>query len=93
MQRALDHAPPDLLVIDDDMADGRGGEFAREVRQDRRTRGMRIIILTEAPPTRRAELSTWATVVAKPFSLADLERRLTATDGRQETDHARPAAS
>jgi DNA-binding response OmpR family regulator len=93
MRRALDHAAPDLLMIDDDVADGRGGEFARQVREDRRTQGLRIVILTEAAHMRRAELATWASVVAKPFNLADLERRLTAIIGTGRTDRAQPAAN
>jgi DNA-binding response OmpR family regulator len=81
MRTALDQAVPDLLLIDDDVADGRGRAFARQLRQDRRTHGMTIILLTEASPLDRAELATWAAVVVKPFSLADIERRLTAIGG------------
>jgi DNA-binding response OmpR family regulator len=93
MRRALDHAPPDLLMIDDDVADGRGGDFAHEVRDDRRTQGVDVILLTGASPLRRDEIATWASVVAKPFNLADLERRLTAIIGRRRTIPAPTAAS
>jgi DNA-binding response OmpR family regulator len=87
MRRALHDASPDLVVVDDDVADGSGGDFAREVREDGSRRGLGIILLTDAPPSRRAELAKWASVVAKPFNLADLEQRLSAISGRF---HARP---
>lgn len=92
LRRALAHALPDLLLVDEDVADGRGGELARQVREDSRAGGLPIIVLTEAAPRRRAELATWAAVVAKPFNLADLERRLTAIDGMPGNDQARSTA-
>ena len=93
IRRALAHAVPDLLLVDEDVADGHGGEFAREVQGDGRARGVPIIVLSEASPRRRAELATWAAVIAKPFDLADLERRLSAIDGKPENHQAQSTAS
>jgi DNA-binding response OmpR family regulator len=90
MRRALDERRPDLLIIDDDVADGRGGDVARDVRARHRTRDLRMMILTAAPPKRRAELATLGSVVPKPFDLADIERRLARDDG---LERARPHAS
>jgi DNA-binding response OmpR family regulator len=93
MRRALHDDSPDLVVVDDDVADGSGGDFAREVREDGDRRGLGIILLTDTPPSRRAELAKWASVVAKPFNLADLEQRLSAISGRLHARSARPTVS
>jgi DNA-binding response OmpR family regulator len=83
LRRALVEYVPDLLIIDDDVGDDRGGELARQLHAARRMRDLPIILLTAAGPSRRAELATWASVVPKPFELTDVERRL-ATIGRAD---------
>jgi DNA-binding response OmpR family regulator len=93
MRTALDDASPDLVVVDDDVADGRGGDFAREVRDDGGSRGLGIILLTEASTRRRAELAKWASVVVKPFNLADLEQRLSSLSGRHRPGRVQSAAN
>jgi two-component system, OmpR family, torCAD operon response regulator TorR len=93
MRRALRDASPDLVVVDDDVADGRGGDFAREVRDDGGSRRLGIILLTDAAPSRRAELAKWASVIAKPFKLADLEQRLSVISGRYRAGRAQPTVS
>ena len=81
LRHALDERLPDLLIIDDDVGDGRTGDLARELRAGRHTRDMPIMIVTDAQPRRRAELATLAWVLPKPFDLVDLERHLTRADG------------
>jgi DNA-binding response OmpR family regulator len=76
LRKALREDLPDLLIIDDDVADGRGGDLARELRSGGRTRDLPILIFADGQSRRRAELATIASVLPKPFDIADLERRL-----------------
>jgi DNA-binding response OmpR family regulator len=73
---ALREDLPDLVIIDDDVADGHAGDLARELRAGGRTRELPILIFADRQPRRRAELAKLASVLPKPFDLADLERRL-----------------
>ena len=75
-RRAIREGPPAVMVIDDDLPDGRGAELAREVRDDPRTRDVGILFCTAAEPARRREMSRLAPVVEKPFRLHVLERAL-----------------
>jgi DNA-binding response OmpR family regulator len=70
---ALEHERPSLLVIDDDLPDGRGGEVARELREDPRTAKIPVLVCTAAHPMRQAEIGAWAPVIAKPFDLREIE--------------------
>ncbi len=74
LRRALQDETPSLLVLDDDLPDGRGGDLARELRQDPRLAGMKLLVCTAAHPTRQAEITAWAPVVSKPFDLGQIER-------------------
>ncbi len=75
-ERAVAQRVPDLVILDDDLPDGRGGDRARELRRDRRLRDVPVLVCTAAPATRQAEIGAWAPVVSKPFSLAEIERVL-----------------
>lgn len=79
---------PTLLILDDDLPDGRGGDLARELLADPRTEDMPLLICSGAPPERRGEMRGFAPVVSKPFDLEEIERFLDAArrrnDGRQQ---------
>ena len=83
LRSALAHETPSLLVLDDDLPDGRGGDLARELRQDPRLAGMKLLVCTAAHPTRQAEITAWAPVVSKPFDLGQIERYFEAAAHRQ----------
>jgi two-component system OmpR family response regulator len=76
LRRAIEEEPPSLLILDDDLPDGRGGDLARELRAHRRLAGVPLLVCTAAHPMRRAEIGDWAPVIAKPFELAAIERFL-----------------
>ena len=69
---------PDLVILDDDLPDGRGGDRARELRSDRRMRDVPVLVCTAAHPMRQAEIGAWVPVVSKPFDLGEIERILDA---------------
>ncbi|MDQ2673271.1 MAG: response regulator [Chloroflexota bacterium] len=70
---ALDRERPDLLLIDDDLPDGRGGDIVRELREDPRMASVPVLVCTAAHPMRQAEIGGWAPVIAKPFDLREIE--------------------
>lgn len=70
---ALDREQPSLLIIDDDLPDGRGGDMARELREDPRMSDVPVLVCTAAHPMRQAEIGGWAPVIAKPFGLREIE--------------------
>lgn len=72
----LESDPPDVLILDDDLPDGSGGDLARELREDPSTAELPVVVCTGAHPMRRAEITSWAPVVAKPFRIEELERFL-----------------
>ncbi len=75
---ALDSRRPTLVIIDDDLPDGRGGDLARDLRSDPRLEGLPLLVCTAATPMRQAEIGTWAPVVSKPFELGEIEEFLAA---------------
>ena len=75
-RRALSERPPQVMVVDDDLPDGKGAELVRELRADARLRDVRVLFCTAAGPDRRREMSRLAPVIAKPFRLRDMERAL-----------------
>lgn len=83
----IERSAPDLVILDDDLPDGSGGDLARELRADRRTRNVGVLVCTAAHPMRRAEITQWAPVVAKPFDLRQIEAFLQIAGRRR-----RPAA-
>lgn len=72
---------PDLVILDDDLPDGSGGDRAREMSADRRLTGVPVIVCTAAHPLRQAEIGAWAPVLSKPFELREVERFLRAAAG------------
>ena len=47
---------PTLLILDDDLPDGRGGDFVRELRTHPRTADLPLLVCTAAHHVRRAEI-------------------------------------
>ena len=72
-QRAVAERVPDLVILDDDLPDGRGGDLLSELRHDERMRDVPVVVCTAAPAARRAELGAWAPVMNKPFDLDEIE--------------------
>lgn len=72
---------PDVMILDDDLPDGRGGDLAREVREDPRLEDVAFVVCTAAHPMRQAEIGSWAPVVSKPFEVREIERFLQSTRG------------
>ena len=78
LRAALDRRRPTFLIVDDDLPDGRGGDLARDLRGDPRLDDVPLVVCTAATPRRRAEITTWAPVISKPFDLGELEDLLAA---------------
>jgi DNA-binding response OmpR family regulator len=85
LRRSLDGARPELLILDDDLPDGRGGDLARELREDRRMADVPTLVCTAAHPMRQAEINAWAPVVSKPFDLDEIEAFLGAAARRHRS--------
>jgi DNA-binding response OmpR family regulator len=85
LRRSLDEWKPTLLILDDDLPDGRGGDLARELHTDERTQDVPILVCTAAHPMRQAEIGAWAPVVSKPFDLAQIEAFLGVAARRHES--------
>jgi DNA-binding response OmpR family regulator len=83
-ERAVAERVPDLVILDDELPDGRGGDRARELHGDRRLRNVPVLVCTAAPPTRQAEIGAWAPVLNKPFDLGEIERFLRAVALRRD---------
>jgi DNA-binding response OmpR family regulator len=80
----IESDPPSLVIVDDDLPDGRGGDLARDMTTQVSEDAVPVVVCTAAHPTRRAEIRSWAPVVAKPFALSEIERLLsTAARGRR----------
>lgn len=75
-RRAMQRRIPRVLVVDDDLPDGKGADLVREMRKDPALRDVTVVFCTSAGPLRRQEISELAPVVSKPFALADVERVL-----------------
>jgi DNA-binding response OmpR family regulator len=76
LRAALSARSPSLLILDDELPDGRGGDLAKELRKDSRMRDVPLLVCTGAQPMRVAEIGGWAPVVAKPFDLVQIDRFL-----------------
>jgi DNA-binding response OmpR family regulator len=72
-ERAVAQRVPDLVILDDDLPDGRGGDRVRELRRDRRLRDVPVLVCTAASARRQAEIGAWAPVVGKPFAIGEIE--------------------
>ena len=82
LRRSLDEETPTLLILDDDLPDGSGGDLARELRADDRLASVPVLVCTAAHPMRQAEIGAWAPVVSKPFDLSQIEEFLGAAARR-----------
>ena len=83
LRATLDHEHPNLLIIDDDLPDGRGGDLARDLRDDPRMTDVPVLVCTAAHPMRQAEIGNWAPVISKPFDLGEIETVLDAAARRR----------
>jgi DNA-binding response OmpR family regulator len=92
LERALDDVEPSLIILDDDLPDGSGGDQARRLRSDPERQGLSVVLCTGAPPSRLAEIGRAVPVVTKPFSLTEIERVLDAAMRRHRLRVARGAA-
>lgn len=84
--RALSEQTPTLLVLDDELPDGRGGDLARELGHDGSAAEVSVLVCTAAHPMRQAQIGAWAPVIAKPFDLDEIERFLDAAARRRDGD-------
>ena len=75
-RRAVREDPPSLILLDDELPDGRGADLVRELKGDARMRRVRVLFCTGADSARRREISALAPVLRKPFDLSDIEREL-----------------
>jgi DNA-binding response OmpR family regulator len=78
LRATLGAATPTLLILDDDLPDGRGGDLARELRDDPHMVEVPLLVCTAAHPMRQAEIGLFAPVVSKPFDLSEIEAFLSA---------------
>ena len=79
---ALHQRRPTVLILDDDLVDGRGGDLARDLREDPRMADVTLLVCSAAHPMRAAEIGAWAPVISKPFDLAEIEGFLQAAGRR-----------
>jgi DNA-binding response OmpR family regulator len=75
-REALRGLAPAIMVVDDDLPDGRGTDLVREVRANPRTADVRVVFCTAAGPSRRREIAQVAPVIAKPLRVREVERVL-----------------
>ncbi len=88
---AIERETPDLIILDDDLPDGRGGDFARELRAHERLRDVPLVVCTAAHPMRQAEITSWAPVIPKPFDLAQIDELLHAAARARRGNHGQAA--
>jgi DNA-binding NtrC family response regulator len=72
LRRALARERPAMMIIDDDLPDGRGGDLARQLRRE--LPDVTLVVCTAAPSMRRAEIGAWVPVLPKPIDLGAMER-------------------
>lgn len=75
-RKALRERVPAVMVVDDELPDGRGGDLVREVQANPRTSHVRVVFCTAAAEPRRREIARLAPVIEKPFRVRDMERVL-----------------
>ena len=75
-RKALREHVPTIMVVDDELPDGRGGDLVRELRANPRTSHVRVLFCTAAGTSRRREIAQLAPVIEKPFGVRELERAL-----------------
>jgi DNA-binding response OmpR family regulator len=82
-ERAMRERVPDLVILDDELPDGSGGDRARQLLVDARLNDLPVVVCTAAPPRRREEIGAWVPVLNKPFDLAEIEGHLEAAARRR----------
>jgi DNA-binding response OmpR family regulator len=75
-RRALRERVPAVIVVDDDLPDGRGAELVSELRANPRARHVKVLFCTAAEPARLREIARLGPVIGKPFRLNEIERAL-----------------
>jgi CheY-like chemotaxis protein len=75
-RRALRERLPAVLLVDDDLPDGRGTDLVHELRADPRARHVKVIVCTSAGHARRRQIAELAPVVHKPFTVGEMEDAL-----------------
>jgi len=76
--RTLDDVDPSLVILDDDLPDGLGGDEAILMRTDPGTSDVPVVVCTGASHRRLAELGGRVPIVTKPFTIRDIEYLLDA---------------
>src|SRR6188768_1152675 len=76
--RTLDDVDPSLVILDDDLPDGLGGDEAILMRADPGTSDVSVVVCTGASHRRLAELGGKVQIVTKPFTIRDIEHVLDA---------------
>ena len=90
LRAALRASRPSLIILDDNLPDGSGGDMARELCNDHRTNDVPLLVCTAGPPNRRAEIGRWAPVLSKPFNVDDMESYFAAAARTsRQGDHSR----
>ncbi len=90
LRAALRASRPSLIILDDDLPDGSGGDMARELCNDHRTNDVPLLVCTAAPPNRCGDIGRWVPVLSKPFNLDDMESYFAAaTRTSRRSDHSR----
>jgi len=77
--KAVEHEPPDLILLDINMPEMDGFEVCRRLKQDMRFRDIPIIfisVLTETPDKVKAFHSGGVDYVTKPFQFEEVEARV-----------------
>jgi DNA-binding response OmpR family regulator len=74
----IDLERPALVILDDDLPDGSGGDLARDLLGDPQLDRVAVLVCTAAPPRRRAEIEAWAPVISKPIDIDQLAGMLAA---------------
>ena len=82
-ERAVAERVPDLVILDDDLPDGRGGDRARSCAAIGACAASRCSCAPPPHPMRQAEIGAWVPVVSKPFDLGEIERILDAVAARR----------
>ena len=85
---ALRERRPTFIILDDELPDGLGGDFAQDLARDPSMAGVPMLVVTAARPMRQAQIGGWAPVVTKPFDLHQVERFLEAAAAEARGDDA-----
>ena len=72
-ERTLDDVEPSLVILDDALPDGLGGDEAIQMRVDPGTSDVPVVVCTGASLSRLEELGGKVPIVTKPFTIRDIE--------------------